>query len=436
LLTEMRRDTQGEARPVLPQSFAELDVARLGARVIAHAVDPRVLPEEVGMRADFTGARALHAKILLAEGGGAALAYVGSANFTRRGWGFLHDPTRANIEAGLLLFREGRDAEALRSLLPAGIGDPIVLSDSKGMSLAPPDPMAEERPWPHFLLDVRLAPSSGDPDQLALTLALDPARVAGPWSVRLSDPTPRPLFDGGEGPRIVRHLDEDLLRDLLRAQEVDVHWWGSEMPCAFPLNVDLAARNDLPISPGDRPEEHLILAYYQGRITWEDLFPPPADWTDAGGEDDWEPPPPSRVDTSRIQSYQVREFVESLVGIRSDLKGASASESSMRLALSGPVSPVALGRQIIQAVREGRRSATAAGFEIVELISCLLGARDWQVSDGLQAVWLAEVDRALTELQRQREVLRGEHAEELGPRSSFARYEKVVCRESRVRSPS
>lgn len=436
LRTEMRRDTGGEARPVLPASFAGFDAKRFGVRAVAEAVDPAVLPEEVGMRTDFSGARALHAKIVVAEGKGATLAYVGSANFTRRGWGFLQDPARANIEAGLLLLREGRDAETLQSMMPATIGDAVVLSASAGSSLVSPDPVTQERAWPDFVRDVRLVPSQEHGDRLDLVVQLDSARVEGAWSLRIPDSPSAPLCERSPGSRddsIEIALDEGQLRDLLRAQEVEVQWWASAATAVLPLNVDLAARDELPLSPGERPEEHLILAYYQGRITWEDLFPPPPDWAPPG-EDEWEPPPESGVDTSRIQSYQVREFVESLAGIRSDLRGASVSEAAMRLALSGPVSPVALARQIAAAVHDGRRSVTAGAFELVELIACVREARSLSVSDGLRTVWQAEVDRALAEIERHLDALRSQHAAELGPASKFARYQRVIADQARARS--
>ena len=98
----------------------------------------------------------------------------------------------------------------------------------------------------------------------------------------------------------------------------------------------------------------------------------------------------------------------------------------MRLALAGPVSPLALARQIGHAVREGRRSATAGGFELVELIACLLEARTRPATEKLAQAWHAEVDQALEEIQRIYEVLCREHPEEVGPGSSFARYERVV----------
>ena len=63
--------------------------AALGVKATAQAVSPKVLPAELGGMEGFTGSRALHAKIVLMEGTEERLAYLGSANFTAHGWGFL-----------------------------------------------------------------------------------------------------------------------------------------------------------------------------------------------------------------------------------------------------------------------------------------------------------------------------------------------------------
>jgi hypothetical protein len=426
LLTEARRGTQGEWLPELPGSFKALSDGRLGVRVTARTVDPNVLAEEVGMRTDVTVLRALHAKTVVAEGDGVALSYVGSANFTRRGWGFLRVPESANVEAGLLLLDQERRGTGL---LPATIGDPVLLSGSAPVVLATPVPPVGDQPYPDFLRDLRLAPSSADRDRLALFVDIDAARIAGEWRLTLTEPPTALVDDRAATPDggIEVAVDDMLLPALLRAHEVDVHWWASERTAPFPINVDLEARIGLPLSPGEGPREEHLLAYYQGRIAWEDLFPPPEDWLAGGRDEDWEAPPPAGVDTTRILSYQVREFVESLTGIRDDLRAASASEVAIRLALAGPVSPLALGRQIAQAVREGRRTPTAGGFELVELAGCLREARTWEVAERLAASWRSEVAGALTEIERLFDAIRDDHPRDLGPASLFARYARAAA---------
>lgn len=436
LFTEMRRDTQGEPRPVLPASFGTMRFKEAPIRIVARAVDPCVSPEEVEMRPDVTTSRALHAKIVVAEGDGVALAYVGSANFTRRGWGFVADPRRANIEAGLLLAREGRAARELERLLPATVGEAVELGRGTTVSLMSPEALPAVSPWPSFVRDVRLARSAECPDRLVLIVDLDVERIEGVWMLRLGDPTPAEVVAGTPEFREARTevtLSPETLRALLRAQELEVCWWESDTAVAVPLNVDLDARLELPLSPGEAPSEEHILAYYQGRITWEDLFPPPPDWL-AGGEDAaWEPPPPSGVDTSRIQSYQVREFVESLAGVCEDLEKACVSEAAVRLALFGAVSPVALARQIYHGVREGRRSPTAGAFELVELLACLQKMRSSEASVAIAAAWEAEVDRAVAELAKLLDQLRGDHPAELGSGSAFARYQRAICGKLKTR---
>src|SRR5438477_348650 len=80
-------------------------------------------------------------------------------------------------------------------------------------------------------------------------------------------------------------------------------------------------------------------AYYQGRISWEDLFPEPDPPPGTGGATPNAGEFGEGVDTSQIQSYQMREFVEALKGIADDLRAASkSSRPCMRLALLGTVS--------------------------------------------------------------------------------------------------
>jgi len=94
------------------------------------------------------------------------------------------------------------------------------------------------------------------------------------------------------------------------------------------------------------------------------------------------------VDTSKIQSYQVREFVEALRGIEEDLRvAANANEASMRLALMGPVSPLALARTIVDAVNRGIRTPLAAGFQMVELLALLHRASVFVIEEKRQGMW-------------------------------------------------
>ena len=199
-------------------------------------------------------------------------------------------------------------------------------------------------------------------------------------------------------------LDSAKLEQLLHDQRVEIRW--STFSVEFPLNIDLEARNHLPVAPGAAlPSENLLLAYYQGRILAEDIYPPPPGFTD-GEPDGTDTPSVSAVDTTNIQSYQIREFVEALRGITDDLRQASKGTiSSMKQALLGDLSPTALAGQIAKAVEDGTRSSVAAGFQLAELLVCLGHAKDF-VEDKVQAkaTWCTSVDRAEADISKVTEV--------------------------------
>ena len=131
------------------------------------------------------------------------------------------------------------------------------------------------------------------------------------------------------------------------------------------------------------------------------------------------------VDTSRIQSYQVREFVEALQGINDDLKAAArASPPSMRLALLGPVSPVALVQAVCQAAESQGRSPVAAGFQLVEIIACLAAARQYERVDRFAETWCALVGEAIARVESHLDVLRRNNPTHLA--DGFDRYEAAV----------
>jgi hypothetical protein len=225
--------------------------------------------------------------------------------------------------------------------------------------------------------------------------------------------------------RIGVPLSKTQLERLLREQEVQVRWWHCEAGRSFPVNVDASAKTALPISPAaGRPEERHLIAYYQGRITWEELFPDPEDGPVPGGsgEDQDEP---SGVDTSRIQSYLVREFVEALKGITDDLKAAAqAPKACMRLALLGSVSPVALARRVLEAGESSQRTPTASGFQLVEILGCLDAARGYPATGRLKDDWIELVDEAAGKVAGMLDSLLGRFPQDFS--RDFQRYARTV----------
>jgi hypothetical protein len=432
LLTEAAPDKQATCKPKLPETFRDFDAQSIGIRAYALAVDPRVPPEEVGMGDEFTGTRALHAKVVLLEGDDTSLAFFGSANFTNRGWGFRADSHRANIEAGIVLRRSGANRAALNNLLPATTGKPVPLAGAAAGRLALPDPSPDELPWPAFLREVVLSPSEVDADVLELVAVVDGDGVNGFWEITYlpSDDQAGQIIlsvaadeTNKSSHRVT--LDQQSLARMLKEQEVHIRWWECPEGRSFPINVTAAARTALPISPGTgRPAEQHLIAYYQGRITWEDLFPDPdgSNTISHNGVDDDDP---SGVDTSRIQSYIVRELVEALKGINDDLKAAAhSSKACMRLALLGSVSPIALARHVLEAADSDERTPTATGFQLVEILGCLDAARSYDASPLFQDDWLVLVDEAAAKVAAMLEKLQSRFPDDLS--RDFRRYAKTV----------
>lgn len=433
LLTDAFENPDGKLIPILPPAYLAQDWNALGVVATAQPVSPRVHPEELGGMEGFTGTRALHAKVVLVEGARTGLAYLGSANFTAHGWGFLSAGAPANTEAGLVLRRSVRSPD-LETLLPELVGQPLALCNADVHAVRPPEIGPADEPWPDFIRQILLSPAADNPDLLQLRFETAPDSRALLWSARLlnKDGVPGATLLGVDctkdfaGDVFTVPLVPELLTRLLTDQEVSIAWNACPAGRPYPLNVDPSARHNLPISPGKQViEESHLLSYYQGRIPWEALFPDP----DVGGETLGEtaaPAPVTGVDKSRIQSYQVREFVEALAGLNQDLQSATQSEPAMRLALVGPVSPVALAQTILDAANTGRRTPTAAAFQLVEILACLQSARTNPIPARLAAVWSELLTQASGKITRHLNKLRARHPEEFTANKAFARYHKAV----------
>jgi hypothetical protein len=424
LFAEQAPDTTTTLRPLVPAGLASWDCRPLGIQADLVAVDPHVLPEEVGGRTDYQPVRALHAKLVVVEGPRTSLAYVGSANFTHHGWGFA--ASRSNIEAGVILRRSGADRGTVAALLPKTAGTPVPL-DGKGLGrVSVVEKTDDNIQWPSFIRDIRLCESADDSKVLQLQINLDPD--AAPVQFTIS-----PI--GADDTLLTqdRHatgaLEPAMLERLMHDQVVEVRW-GDECRAEVPINIDLVARSHLPIAPGTAaPGEQLLLAYYQGRISEEDIYPPPpGDPGDNGGGDDL-PATASTVDTSTIQSYQIREFVEALQGIFDDLRRASGgTEAAMRQALLGELSPTALAQQVMHAVEAGTRSPVAAGFQLTEILVCLNNAKALAVDKFKQDAWQDGLRRAHGAVSALLATLLTTKAAEFPPSSDFHRYYRTALK--------
>ena len=430
LLAEALADTESSYRPELPASFGTFDPSALAVSAEAWAVNPQAAAEEVGLGEGFSATRKLHAKVLLFEGQETSLAYLGSANFSRHGWGMMSNPALANTEAGLVVRATGLGRDHLRRLIPETTGSAVFLRGNAGQQLAPYQAVSDEPPWPTFLRELTLSPVEPESSKLVLVAKVDAQLIHGSWSLHLLETADGQCLEKlsieTEPDSYRVPLTEVALNRLLLDQEVLVRWWACESGSAFPINLDLAARQAFPIAPGNgQLGEHSLIAYYQGRVSWEELFPPPT----------LPPPPPplppgddgrSEVDTSKIQSYQVREFVEALAGIRQDLvQAARSSRQCMRLALLGSVSPVALANRVMDAAGNGR-TPTAAGFQLVEILACLRASQNYVEDDRHRADWNPLADEAIAKVEKLLGGLRAAHSQVLSSRM-FTRYETAVA---------
>lgn len=412
LLTEAVADGDGFRATRPPFQASRLE--DLGVRVTAQAVHPLPLDDDQPLD---RRPRRLHAKVLLLEGKSHALAYAGSANFTRHGFGV--PGVIANIEAGL--FVSGRPEELRAALLPPTTGPVIEIDDAEAS--APATEADEGAPSPTFLRGIWLEPNGASSPALRLRAEVDADEVTGPWSLSV-DADSASLLQGDRGSTAsaTAELEPAQLERILRLGEVVVRWWASQTPVTYPVNVERQARASLPVSPGSRgPEEPMLLAYYQGRIRYEDLFPPPPGWVEEdGGPRPLSPPDLFLVDTSAIQSYQVREFVEALAGLRADLlRASSATEAAMLRAVVGTISPVALAAEVLRLAMAGQRSPIAAGFELVEIASCLIEARH---APGHGSAWPIVVEQGLERVRTLLEQLVARHPELKDDSTEFPAY--------------
>jgi len=290
----------------------------------------------------------------------------------------------------------------------------------------------DNRPFPKFLRDVELRPKQSDDGRLelvvnlrqegypAFTLELSPEDGEAPLILLT-------VLAGNTAESRVVDLDSDTLRELLRQRVVVVAWYedAQHLRAEFPLNVSAQAREQLPFADASLlPREGDLIAFYQGRIAFGDVFP------SANGDDEGDTENPtaaseSTVDTSQILSYQIREFVEALPGIRQELSRSSTTVPNIRLAFLGPISPLALAREVEKSVVRGR-STTAVAFQFVELLACVLEAQpEGELTERLDIAWKTAIREASTEIQQMYERVKASDTT-LAGNESFRCYEQSL----------
>lgn len=328
-----------------------------------------------GMAADN---RDLHAKWMVITGPETVLALLGSANFTRLGLGVLKDPTAANLEACVLI-RWPRGKWSPETWRPPIQGrsidwDACGKEDLRELS-AEQEPPAD---WPVFIRDVELEvhwEKLPEPDGDLLVHIL-PGQDAPPFEVSSPDslsnekttaiPDPR---QGGTTDAVRIQMGPHQVRTLLARRTVKVSW-GRDHHALFPINISQASKTGMPSILGAKPSEEQLLAYFHGRISEDDLL---ARLVEQAREQTGQLVSSAEENDRRrqMQNYIVREFVESLFGLVDTIRDSARSPRAAEQALLGDLSPVSLGEQVMQAFMAGRRSPTAAAFQMVELTAAV-----------------------------------------------------------------
>lgn len=338
--------------------------------------------------------RDLHAKWVVLAGPNTVLAMVGSANFTRQGLGTLRDPTDANIEACVLL-RWPRGKWNLETWLPPIRGQSVDWATCAVGDLREASEEETQLPdWPVFVQRIELVihwehlPEPDGELLLHLRPSVPPAfRVAFPAGPEDTADAAVVLSTPESHVRIP--LTAARVRHVLARRVVQIVWEDGARAALFPVNVAHESKAAMPSVLGARPSEEQLLAYFHGRISEEDLLTRLEQQAREGS-----PPTASTVpsDSERLrllQNYIVREFVEGLYGLTRAVQEAAFSPRAAEQALLGDLSPVSLAEQVVQALCAGRRSATAAAFQLAELIR-VVGELPWSAPvEQSKDVWAA-----------------------------------------------
>ena len=362
-------DVQGEnAHPRFPFALVT-QLKRRGfnpahARICPVRLDP--LKDEIpeGKAEDQ---RQLHAKWMLLKGDRTALLLLGSANFTRRGFGVLDDPQNANIEACVLL-SGSRDVVTATELMPPIASDGVVnWSDCQADDVSEPLPETELEPWPEFI------------DRIEVEVSWEALPLTGTLIVQCSDATEFSVgyerddetvfltLSHTENHTYVTTLSDADLSALLARRQVVITWKEKTLSACFPINIASKSKAGLPAVLGQHPTEQDLLAYFHGRIDEEDLMNLLIERAaQKAGER------PAVFEPGReLQNYVVREFLESLYGMADSLRHSAVAERTFEQAMLGEFSPVRLANEVKQSYAGRRRTPTAAAFQLLELLSLI-----------------------------------------------------------------
>jgi hypothetical protein len=335
---------------------------------------PGEIPEGMG-----EDQRDLHAKWVLLRGPSTAIILAGSANFTRKGFGVLMRPETANIEACVLLKLPASEVNPQAWMPPIAEKGIVDLAAFQDDQLREPTPEEETvSPWPNFVVGIEIEVLWHDGPEPVGNLRVIPRTEPRPaFTISLmpepGGPSDLPLLtltenSGREGSLASVPINARAVRRVLTARAVQVTWGQPPVSALFPVNLSEESKVSLPSVLGARPDEQQLLAYFHGRISEEDLIEllERQAAQSLTGAHSFTPEETNRL--SKLQSYILRDFVESLFGLTETLRQSMRSPRAFEQALAGDFSPVSLAEEILQAFRGGRRTPTAAAFQFIELL--------------------------------------------------------------------
>jgi hypothetical protein len=383
-------DAEGTVRPVMPAALLSSFLAKKVAVEVAAADPAYGCSEEVPDDDDEFGAlapkgaipfahRELHLKMLLLEGDQGARLAIGSFNLTRKGLG-LHGG--GNTEAGLVWTLAGASPGKLKDLLSYATAWRTVKETPERFVIPPPlmDGAAGSG-WPDFLLALSA-------NRVGLRLEGDGRSWPSSVTVRMRDIRGRLVG-------LERWFDDWVVsapaEDAFTVELSMVASWTSapdvKLAGRYPMLPDLEVHFIWPhgesVVPVVFDDKHLFpVAERAARederalIDWFLGLRPEFDVDANGfghGIDPAEGASPEQEIGHDILSYLVRDFVHALPGIRAGLAEASMTETGLRTALLGTRSPVALAREVVEALQKPqqgapRKTAVATIFELVELL--------------------------------------------------------------------
>jgi hypothetical protein len=420
-------DDHGVVHPVIPAALVGA-LMRSGAKIFVAAADHRhgCCVDEVDDEGEFDsvaenhgapveGSRALHAKVLIAEGRSTTRLAIGSFNLTRRGMGLV---TNGNAEAGLLWTLPKSQARPLHHAVSFATAWRQVDRAPEEFVVEPSERAGEDMGgWPAFLLSLKARRSeleiTGEtatwPDKVTVRMRDIRGRLFGEeqwfdtWEVE-------PPKAAGAVFTVMLHLRASWLEKTpkvgpenwvaLPDLEAEIGWDGGTaiVPVVF------EDKHLFPVvEKRTREDEQTLIAWFLG-------LRPMGEGEEGGFGHSIDPLPGSSDEmpaTNDILSYLVRDFVHALPGIRNRLAEAGITETGLRAALLGNRSPVELARQSRRAFKERekgkpRKTPIATAFQLTELRHLLETVTLPDFSDGiserLRSAALLEVNSLLQDV--------------------------------------